>query len=32
MTGFGASAGADTLFEHFGITAGHVVAEEKRHL
>ena len=30
MTGFGASASADTLFEHFGITAGHVVAEVKR--
>jgi transketolase len=30
MTGFGASAGADMLFEHFGITAGHVVAEVKR--
>jgi transketolase len=32
MTGFGASAGADTLFKHFGITAGNVVAEVKRHL
>jgi transketolase len=30
MTGFGASASADTLYEHFGITAGHVVAEVKR--
>ncbi|WGS54204.1 transketolase [Paraburkholderia sp. D15] len=32
MTGFGASASADTLYEHFGITAGHIVAEAKRHL
>jgi len=32
MTGFGASADAHTLFEHFGITAGHVVAEVKRFL
>ncbi|OXC73290.1 Transketolase [Caballeronia sordidicola] len=32
MTGFGASADAYTLFEHFGITAGHVVAEVKRFL
>lgn len=32
MTGFGASASADTLYEHFGITAQHVVAEAKRHL
>ena len=30
MTGFGASASADTLYEHFGITAAHVVAEAKR--
>jgi transketolase len=32
MTGFGASASAETLYEHFGITAQHVVAEAKRHL
>ncbi|MGF6999886.1 transketolase [Paraburkholderia sp. GAS32] len=32
MTGFGASASAATLYEHFGITAQHVVAEAKRHL
>ncbi|AXL48669.1 transketolase [Paraburkholderia caffeinilytica] len=32
MTGFGASASAETLYEHFGITAEHVVAEAKRHL
>jgi transketolase len=32
MTGFGASGPAEVLFEHFGITAGHVVAEAHRHL
>jgi transketolase len=32
MTGFGASASAETLYEHFGITAQHIVAEAKRHL
>ena len=32
MTGFGASASAETLYEHFGITANHVVAEAKRFL
>jgi transketolase len=32
MTGFGASASAETLYEHFGITAAHIVAEAKRHL
>ncbi|HZZ09978.1 MAG TPA: transketolase [Paraburkholderia sp.] len=32
MTGFGASAAAETLYEHFGITARHVVAEAKRHV
>ncbi|WP_144149435.1 transketolase [Paraburkholderia sp. BCC1884] len=32
MTGFGASASAETLYDHFGITAAHIVAEAKRHL
>jgi transketolase len=32
MTGFGASASAETLYEHFGITCAHIVAEAKRHL
>lgn len=32
MTGFGASAGADTLFEHFCITVEHVVREVKQRL
>ncbi|NYH26771.1 transketolase [Paraburkholderia bryophila] len=32
MTGFGASASAETLYEHFGITAEYIVAEAKRHL
>jgi transketolase len=32
MTGFGASASAETLYEHFGITAQHVVNEAKRQL
>ena len=32
MTGFGASAPAETLYEHFGITPAHIVAEAKRHL
>jgi transketolase len=32
MTGFGASASAETLYEHFGITAQHIVAEAKRYL
>lgn len=32
MMGFGASAAAETLYEHFGITAQHIVAEAKRHL
>ncbi|SAK75060.1 transketolase [Caballeronia calidae] len=31
MKGFGASGPAETLYEHFGITAAHVVAEVKRH-
>jgi transketolase len=30
MHGFGASGPADVLFEHFGITAAHVVAEARR--
>ncbi|MGF6773608.1 transketolase [Paraburkholderia sp. GAS199] len=30
MTGFGASASAETLYEHFGITARQIVAEAKR--
>ena len=29
MSGFGASAPADELFEHFGITAAHVVTAAK---
>ena len=32
MTGFGASAAAETLYEHFGITAQHIAAEAKRYL
>jgi transketolase len=32
MKGFGASGPAETLYEHFGITPAHVVAEVKRHL
>ena len=32
MDGFGASAPADQLYEHFGITAGAVVAEAKKWL
>ncbi len=32
MTGFGASGPAEALFEHFGITTDHIVAEAKRHL
>ncbi|SAL24120.1 transketolase [Caballeronia udeis] len=32
MTGFGDSASAETLYEHFGITAQHVVSEAKRQL
>ncbi|MEM5386674.1 transketolase [Paraburkholderia phymatum] len=32
MTGFGASGPAEALYEHFGITAAHIVAEAKRHL
>jgi transketolase len=32
MHGFGASAPAKTLYEHFGITADHVVAEAKARL
>lgn len=30
MTGFGASASAEDLYEHFGITVRHIVAEAKR--
>ena len=32
MTGFGASGPAEALYEHFGITPAHIVAEAKRHL
>ncbi|WP_322024864.1 transketolase [Burkholderia sp. BCC1977] len=32
MTGFGASGPADALYEHFGITPAHIVAEVKRRL
>lgn len=32
MTGFGASASAETLYAHFDITVQHVVAEARRHL
>ena len=32
MTGFGASAPAPALYEHFGITAANVVAEAKARL
>jgi transketolase len=32
MTGFGASGPADALYEHFGITPAHIVAEARRHL
>jgi transketolase len=32
MTGFGASGPADALYEHFGITPTHIVAEAKRRL
>jgi len=32
MSGFGASAPVDTLYEHFGITPAAIVAEAKRHL
>ena len=32
MTGFGASGPADALYEHFGITPAHIVAEAKRRL
>ncbi|VXC93690.1 Transketolase [Burkholderia sp. 8Y] len=32
MKGFGASGPAQTLYEHFGITPAHVVAEAKRYL
>src|SRR5262249_54608363 len=32
IQGFGASGAAETLYEHFGITAAHVVAAAKRHL
>ncbi|MFM0021653.1 transketolase [Paraburkholderia azotifigens] len=31
MTGFGASGPAEALYEHFGITPAHIVAEAKRH-
>ena len=30
MNGFGASAPAEKLYEHFGITAAHLVREAKR--
>ena len=30
MSGFGASAPAPKLYEHFGITAGHIVAAAKK--
>nr|WP_185732401.1 transketolase [Burkholderia sp. Bp8963] len=32
MTGFGASGPAEALYEHFGITPAHIVAEAKRRL
>jgi transketolase len=32
MTGFGASAPGGKLFEHFGVTAGAVVAEVKKRI
>jgi transketolase len=32
MSGFGASGPADTLYQHFGITEGHVVAEVMKRL
>jgi transketolase len=32
MSGFGASGPADALYEHFGITPAHIVAEVKRQL
>ncbi|RQR31449.1 transketolase [Burkholderia sp. Bp9143] len=32
MTGFGASGPAEVLYEHFGITPAHIVAEVKRRL
>ncbi|GJH01226.1 transketolase [Paraburkholderia terrae] len=31
MTGFGASGPAEALYEHFGITPAHIVAEVRRH-
>jgi transketolase len=31
MSGFGASGPAEALYEHFGITPAHIVAEAKRH-
>lgn len=31
MTGFGASGPAESLYEHFGITPAHIVAEARRH-
>jgi len=31
MTGFGASGPAEALYEHFGITPAHIVAEARRH-
>jgi transketolase len=32
MKGFGASGPAEALYEHFGITPAHIVAQAKRHL
>lgn len=32
MSGFGASGPAEALYEHFGITPGHIAAEAKRRL
>jgi transketolase len=32
MAGFGASGPAEVLYEHFGITPAHIVAEARRRL